>query len=87
MSAHLRGLGETLATFFTRERLLSCVSTHMVVQCRCPSERARAETTFKRSLVVVGYHVSPEFCWVSERQATMTTLKWVVCLTWAYMKS
>ena len=87
MSAHLGGLGETLAAFFTHEWLLPRVGTNMVVQRRCSSKRARAETTFKRTLVVVGHYVSPQLCWVSERQATMTTLEWVVCLTWAYMKS
>ena len=67
MSAHLGGLGETFTTFFTSERFLSCVGPHMVVQRRCASKCARAETTFKRSLVVMGYNMSPKFCWVSER--------------------
>lgn len=87
MPAHLGGLGETFATLFTRERLLARVSPHVVVQCRRTGECAGAEATFERPVVVVGNHVSPQFCRVSKRQTAMTTLEWVVCLTWAYMKS
>lgn len=87
MSAHLRGLGETLATFLASERFLSGVSPHVVVQRRCPSKRAWTETTFKWAFVVVGHHMSSQFCGVSKRHTTMAALKGVVCLAWAYMKS
>ena len=80
MAAHLGSLGEGLSTFFARERLLSCVRPHVVVQRRRPSKRARAESTLERSLVVVGYNMSPQFCGVSEGHIAVATVVGIIGL-------
>lgn len=85
MAAHLGGLREALSTLFARKRLLSCVRPHVVVQRCRPGKRARAESTLERSLVVVGYDMSPQLCGVSEGHVAVAAVVGIVGLARTYV--